>query len=70
MKTNQPNSLTLTPDEARALIGNKISRQTVYNHLSIRGGPIPCLRLGRKILIPRKAFDAWLDSTSGPKIAA
>ena len=54
-------SAAMKPDEAHAIIGkDKISRRAFYNALNRR--EIPCLRLGRRILIPRHAFMSWLES--------
>jgi excisionase family DNA binding protein len=50
----------LKPDEAHALIGkDKISRRGFYN--AINRGEVPHRRLGKRILIPRFAFMAWLE---------
>jgi len=50
----------LTPDEGHAIIGkDKISRRSFYNALGRK--EIPNVRLGRRILIPRQAFTAWLE---------
>jgi excisionase family DNA binding protein len=49
----------LKPDEALALIGTgQISRRAFYNALN--RGEVPHQRLGRRILIPRHAFEQWL----------
>jgi excisionase family DNA binding protein len=57
-KKSQP--AFLTPDEGHAIIGrDKISRRSFYNALNRR--EIPCVRLGRRILIPRQAFESWLE---------
>ena len=49
--------LTLSLEEAGKLLG--ISRQTVY--LLSRREDFPVLRVGRRILIPRKQLEAWMD---------
>ena len=49
--------LTLNLEEAGKLLG--ISRQTVY--LLSRREDFPVLRIGRRILIPRKQLEAWMD---------
>lgn len=50
----------LKPDEAWVLIGTKkISRRAFY--LALGRNEIPNRRLGRRILIPRHAFMAWLE---------
>jgi excisionase family DNA binding protein len=61
-KTNQ--DATLTVDEAHALIGvRKISRGGLY--AAINRKEVPHLRLGNRILIPRHAFEKWLDAGTG-----
>ena len=49
--------LTLNLEEAGKLLG--ISRQTVY--LLSHREDFPVLRIGRRILIPRKQLEAWMD---------
>ena len=56
--------LTMTVEEAAALLG--ISRALGYELVS--RGDIPCLRLGRRIVIPRRAIDRMIDET-GPASA-
>jgi len=48
--------LTLKVEEAGRLLG--ISRSHAYD--LIREGVIPSLRLGRRIVVPRRAIDAML----------
>ncbi len=50
---------TLTVEEAAALLG--IGRATAY-HLAKNGriGPVPVLRFGRRLLIPRAALERVL----------
>jgi excisionase family DNA binding protein len=45
-----------TVDEARAAIGDKVSRNGFYE--AIARGEIPSVRVGRRILIPRAPFNA------------
>lgn len=55
--------LTMTPDQAHALVGGDevISRATFY--AGIKKGQIPHVRVGdRRILIPRAAFLKWLEA--------
>jgi excisionase family DNA binding protein len=63
-------SASITVDEAHAIIGiDKISRGGFY--AAINRGEVPHLRLGHRILIPRNAFERWLDSAGESfKIAA
>jgi excisionase family DNA binding protein len=52
-------SAFLTADEGHAIFGkDKISRRSFYNALERK--EIPCTKIGRRILIPRHAFTAWL----------
>ena len=58
--------LTLTVEEAAAALG--ISRASGYE--AARRGEIPCIRIGRRILVPRIALDRLLaaalpDPTNG-----
>jgi excisionase family DNA binding protein len=57
MNTTQP--LTYSVDEVAALLG--IARGVAYE--SARNGSIPATRVGRRWLVPRKRFHAWLDGT-------
>jgi excisionase family DNA binding protein len=52
-----PQRLTMTVEEAAVVIG--ISRATAYDAVS--RGEIPCIRIGRRILIPRVALERLLD---------
>ena len=55
--------LTYTVDEVAHLLN--LSGGTTYQY--VRDGVIPAERLGRRWLVPRKSFHAWLD---GQKEAA
>lgn len=57
MTSTQP--LTYSVDEVAALLG--IARGVAYE--SVRNGSIPATRIGRRWLVPRKRFHAWLDGT-------
>ena len=50
-------TLTYTVDEIAGLLG--VARGVAYE--SVRNGEIPATRVGRRWLIPRKRFHAWLD---------
>jgi excisionase family DNA binding protein len=50
----------LTVEEAATIAG--VGRGAMY--AAVKDGTVPSLRLGRRILIPRKAFLAWLDGTN------
>jgi excisionase family DNA binding protein len=52
--------LTMTVEEAAVMLG--ISRATAYDAVS--RGEIPCLRIGRRILIPKVAMEKLLNSGS------
>lgn len=47
-----------TPEELRDVL--PLGRSQIYKMLA--DGHIPSLRLGKKFVIPRAAFDAWLAS--------
>lgn len=49
--------LTYTVDEVARLLN--LSRGVAYQH--VRDGRIPAERIGRRWLIPRRRFHAWLD---------
>ena len=52
--------VALTPHEAHKLLGvGVISRASFY--AAINRKEVPHVRLGRRILIPRKAFERWLE---------
>jgi excisionase family DNA binding protein len=57
--------LTLTVDEARRLLG--LSRELAY--AAVRSGEIPSIRIGRRLLVPRKALLAMLDRAHGAAAA-
>jgi excisionase family DNA binding protein len=48
--------LTLTVDEAAALLG--VSRNTAYG--AVHAGELPAVRIGRRLLVPRKALEELL----------
>ena len=54
--------LTLTVEEAATALG--ISRALAYE--AVQHGDIPCIRIGRRILVPRSALMRLLDSAGGP----
>ena len=49
--------LTYTVEEVAHLLN--LSRGVAYQH--VRDGLIPAERIGRRWLIPRRRFHAWLD---------
>ena len=63
------NSKVLSPDEleSRTIITIKemstilgIGRNTAYE--AVKKGEIPSVKVGRRILVPSKALDKWLES--------
>ena len=54
--------LTLSIEEAAALLG--ISRALAYD--LVRRGELPQLRLGRRIVVPRKALEDFIDGYTQP----
>ncbi len=52
-----PQRLTMTVEEAAVVLG--ISRATAYDAVS--RSAIPCIRIGRRILIPKVALERLLD---------
>lgn len=66
--STMPNPATMTVSHAATLLG--ISRSSAYE--CVRLGSIPSLRLGRRIVVPRRAIDVFLNSVSldGPREAS
>ena len=54
---NRAEPLTYSVDEVAELLG--IARGVAYE--CVRNGSIPATRVGRRWLVPRKRFHAWLD---------
>ena len=50
-------SLTMTVEEAAAALG--ISRNLAYE--AARDGRIPAIRIGRRLLVPRRALERLLE---------
>ena len=57
--------LTYTVDEVAALLG--VARGVAYDN--VRNGLIPAVRVGRRWLVPRSRFHAWLDATNSAATA-
>ena len=51
-------SLTMTVEEAAAVLG--ISRGLAYQ--AARDGSIPTIRIGRRLLVPRRALEKLLEA--------
>jgi len=60
----------MSADEAHAMLGGNavISRAAFYQ--AIKRKEVPSLRLGKRILIPRAAFKAWLQAKTETATAA
>lgn len=56
----QPEKEVLTVDEVGQLLG--ISRQLAYK--AVNGGDIPSFRIGKRILISRKALDNLINGVT------
>lgn len=65
MKRPEVSPLTYTVEEVAALLG--IARGVAYE--SVRSGEIPATRVGRRWLVPRRRFHAWLDGASQDEVA-
>lgn len=55
--------LTFTVAETARLLG--IARNTAYDR--VRTGEIPVLRLGRRLLVPKRALERLLEESSFPQ---
>lgn len=56
--------LVLTVAEAAAIL--RVSRNTCYS--LVTQGRVPSVRLGRRLLIPRRSLDALLDVQKPPAV--
>lgn len=57
--------LTLTVDEAAGLLG--ISRNLAYE--LVGRGEVPSVRLGRRVLVPRRALEEMLEVAPNRSVA-
>jgi excisionase family DNA binding protein len=55
---------TMSVDEAGQRLG--ISRNAAYQ--AVREGQIPSIRIGRRILVPKAAFERMLDGAEQPHV--
>ncbi len=55
----------LTVMEAAAELG--ISKGSAYE--AVRSGQIPTIRIGRRLIVPRAAFDKMLEQAGEPEVA-
>lgn len=63
--TNTPTPLTYSVEEAALLLG--ISRSTAFEAVHV--GQIPSIRIGRRILVPKVAFERMLEGLQkGPQV--
>lgn len=53
--------LTLTITETAEVLG--VSRPTVYQ--LIKTADFPCLAIGSRRLVPKKALEAWIEKQTG-----
>jgi excisionase family DNA binding protein len=60
-KAPAPDALTISVARAGELLG--ISRATAYQ--AVQDGRIPCLRFGRKVVVPRQAIDRMISQAGG-----
>jgi excisionase family DNA binding protein len=58
----EPASLTLSVSQAAKLLG--ISRAFAYE--LVARGELPSLRLGRRVVVPRRALEKLVDGAEGP----
>jgi len=61
-ETHESLVLNVWPDVGRAL---NLSRATTYS--LVNQGVIPSIRFGKRIVVPRKALEEFLDSASKSK---
>jgi len=54
--------MTYSVEEVATMLG--IARGKAYEH--VRSGEIPSIRMGRRLLIPRARFHAWLNGRTRP----
>jgi excisionase family DNA binding protein len=64
-KTQRHRLKTYTVQEAAGIMG--INEKGVY--VAIRTGQIPHIKIGRRIVIPRAAFDRWFETAGAGEAA-
>lgn len=57
--------LTLTVDETAKILG--IGRQLAYNR--VKTGEIPVIKIGRRLLVPRRALEKLLEQGQAVTLA-
>lgn len=65
MQIKKAERATYTVEEVAQLLG--LSRNNAYR--AVRDGEIPAKKVGRRWVVPCKAFDAWLDDCTLPEVA-
>jgi excisionase family DNA binding protein len=58
--------LTLTVEEAARALG--INRNAAY--AAVHNGELPAIRVGRRLLVPKAAFQRMLETAGQPKSGA
>ena len=56
--------MAISVDEAAAALG--IGRNTAYE--ICRRGDMPCVRIGRRLVVPLGALESWLATASGSRV--
>ncbi len=56
---NISDKLTLTTAEACSLL--QVSKPTLFSFINRQSDPCPCWRVGRKVLIPVRPLETWLE---------
>jgi excisionase family DNA binding protein len=59
----QPCKATYTVDEAAGMLG--VSRNSAYQ--AARAGELPVIRIGKRLLVPRHAFEKMLAGNPTPR---
>jgi excisionase family DNA binding protein len=59
MSNGNDEALTYTVSEVAML--TKVSVKTIYQ--KAKEGIVPCIRIGRRVLIPKLPFHAWFNSS-------
>lgn len=55
---------TLSVDEVASVLG--ISRHSAYQ--AVRAGEIPCIKIGKRILVPRAALEQMLNRLAPARV--
>jgi excisionase family DNA binding protein len=56
-RADKPDALCLSVEQAAELLG--VSRSALYD--AIARHEVPSVRIGRRVLVPRKALEEWLE---------